>query len=306
LSILYVKISLKFKIFEIKIIKGEIMSKIGVAVCGNSGIDYMVHDKEIRKFRSLLLIENKEYEDFVDINADDFYAQLKQNPDLDIHTAQTSTGYLVDMYNEMHSAGYDELIIITISKELSGTYQNAVLAAGMVDIKIHVFDSTSLSYVEALMAITAKKMADQGKTVKEILDEITFIRDHNHIIVAVDTLKYLVKNGRLSNASGLLGSLLKIKPLLEVSKAGKVETLTKIRTTAKAREEMKRIFLAEVKGKKIVPFIVYTNNMQEMFDIKDEYEAEGLEDMLLIPLTPVVGCHAGPGTMGVGYIERRH
>lgn len=282
------------------------MSKIGVAVCGNSGIDYLDHDKDIRVFRSLLVIENKEYEDFVDINADDFYAQLDKNPDLDIHTAQTSTGYLVDLYNEMHESGDDELIIITISKELSGTYQNAVLAAGMVDFDVHVFDSLSLSYVEALMAMTAKKMADEGHSVPEILDELTFIRDHNHIYVAVDTLKYLVKNGRLSNASGLIGSLLKIKPLLEIGKNGKVETVTKIRTTKKAREEMKRRYLEEIKDKDVMSFIIYTNNMQEMQTVKSEYESEGIGPIHLIPLTPVVGCHAGPGTMGVAYIEKRH
>ncbi len=281
------------------------MSKIGVAVCGNSGLDYLEHDKEIRIFRSLLIIENKEFEDFVDISADDFYSQLDKNPDLDIHTAQTSTGYLVDLYNEMHATGYDELIIITISNELSGTYQNAILAAGMVDFKVHVFDSLSLSYVEALMGLRAKEMADAGKTVEEILEELEFIRDHNRIYVCVDTLKYLVKNGRLSNASGLIGSLLKIKPLLEVAANGKVETITKIRTTSKAREEMKRRYLEEVKDIEVIPFIVYTNNLEEMKEIKKEYEAAGIKDILMIPLTPVVGCHAGPGTMGVGYIEKR-
>ncbi len=301
----YVKIYLKFKIFDMQIKKGDIMSKIGVAVCGNSGIDYLVHDKEIRKFRSLLVIEEKEFEDFIDIDAENFYNQLVKNPDLDIHTAQTSTGYLVEMYQEMHNAGYDELLIITISRELSGTYQNAVLAANMVDIKVHIYDSVSLSYVEAFMAMTAKKMADKGKTVEEIFEELDYIRDHNHIYVCVDTLKYLVKNGRLSNASGLLGSLLKIKPLLEVSKGGKVETIVKIRTTSKAREELKKRLLSETKGKDVIPFIIYTNNLKDMFEIKEDYESEGLKDVLLIPLTPVVGCHAGPGTMGVGYIERR-
>ncbi len=281
------------------------MGKIGVAVCGNSGLDYLDRDEGIEIFRSLLVIEEKEFEDFVDINADDFYRQLDENPDLDIHTAQTSTGYLVNLYTKMHEAGNDELIIITISKELSGTYQNAILAAGMVDFKVHVFDSMSVSYVEALMAINAKKMADQGKSVEEILVELKYIRDHNHIFVAVDTLKYLVKNGRLSNASGFIGSLLKIKPLLEISKKGKVESLTKIRTTKKAREEMKHRFLHEVKDKDVTAFIVYTNNRDEMEEVKAEYEAAGISEVLLIPLTPVVGCHAGPGTMGVGYIERR-
>lgn len=281
------------------------MSKIGVAVCGNSGIDYLVHDKDIRKFRSLLIIEDKEYEDFVDVTAEDFYKQLDKNPDLEIHTAQTSTGYLVKMYNEMHEAGYDEIIAITISSELSGTYQNAKLAAGMVDFKVHVFDSLSLSYVEALMAMTAKKMADEGKEVIEILGELEHIRDYNHIYVCVDTLKYLVKNGRLSNATGLIGSILKIKPLLEVSKLGKVETIEKIRTTKKAREAMKKKFFTEVHDKDIIPFLVYTNNLADVLEIKEEYEEAGLKDILLIPLTPVVGCHAGPGTMGVGYVERR-
>lgn len=280
------------------------MEKIGVAVCGNSGIDYLVHDKEIRVFRSLLNIGREEYEDFVDISSDDFYARLVKNPDLDISTAQTSTGKILEMYEEMKAAGYNKLLIVTISKQLSGTYQNAVLAAKMIDIEVHVYDSFSLTYVEALMAMTAKKMADKGKSLEEILVELDKIKDNNHVYITVDTLKYLVKNGRLSGVAGALGSLLKLRPLLHLSKAGKVETLAKIRTTAKAREELKQRILTEVKDKDVIPFIVYTNNMEEMMDLKDELEGLGLKDVLLIPLTPVVGCHAGPGTMGVGYIEK--
>ena len=280
------------------------MERIGVAVCGNSGIDYLVHDKEIRKFRSLLNIEKKEYEDFIEINSDDFYSRLEKNPDLDISTSQTSTGKILEMCEEMKNAGYTKLIVITISKLLSGTYQNAVLAAKMIDIEVIVYDSLSLTYVEALMAMTAKKMADEKKSAEEIIAQLDKIRDNNHVYITVNTLKYLVKNGRLSGVAGAIGSLLKLRPLLHLSKEGKVETLDKIRTTSKAREELKQRFLTEVKDKNVIPFIVYTNNMAEMLDLKDELETHGLNDILLIPLTPVVGCHAGPGTMGVGYIEK--
>jgi len=280
------------------------MEKIGVAVCGNSGIDYLVHDKEIRVFRSLLNIEKKEYEDFVEISSDDFYERLVKNPNLDISTAQTSTGKILEMYEEMKAAGYTKLLVITISKLLSGTYQNAVLAAKMIDIEVIVYDSLSLTYVEALMAMIAKKMADEKSSVEEILVELDKIRDNNHVYITVDTLKYLIKNGRLSGVAGALGSLLKLRPLLHISKEGKVDTVSKIRTTSKAREELKQRILAEVKGKDVITFIVYTNNMAEMLDLKDELEALGLDNVLLIPLTPVVGCHAGPGTMGVGYIEK--
>ncbi len=280
------------------------MEKIGVAVCGNSGIDYLVHDKEIRKFRSLLNIGSKEFEDFVDISSDDFYALLEKNPDLDISTAQTSTGKLLEMYEEMKAVGYNKLLIITISKMLSGTYQNAILAAKMIDIDVIVYDSLSLTYVESFMAMTAKNMADQSKSMEEIVAQLDKIRDNNHVYITVNTLKYLVKNGRLSGVAGALGSLLKLRPLLHISKDGKVVTLDKIRTTTKAREELKQRILSEVKGKNVISFIVYTNNMEEMLDLKDELETQGLTDILLIPLTPVVGCHAGPGTMGVGYIEK--
>ncbi len=280
------------------------MDKIGVAVCGNSGIDYLVHDKEIRKFRSILFVDNEQYEDFVEISSDEFYSRLVKNPDLDISTAQTSTGKILEMYEEMKEAGYNKLIVITISKQLSGTYQNAVLAAKMIDIDVVVYDTLSLTYVEAYMAMTARKMAVEGKSVEEILTQLDKIRDNNHVLIAVDTLKYLVKNGRLSNVAGALGSLLKLKPLLHISKEGKVDTLAKIRTTSKARAELQDRFFKEIEGKDVIPFIVYTNNMEEMLDLKDELEAKGVPDVLLIPLTPVVGCHAGPGTMGVGYIER--
>lgn len=282
------------------------MSKIGVAVCGNSGLDYLVHDKEIRIFRSHLLIGEEEYEDFVEITSDDFYDRITKNPDLDVHTAQTSTGLIHEMYEEMVNAGYDELVIITISKHLSGTYQNAVLAAKMLeDVPVHIFDSLSVSYVEALMAMTAKQMADKGSSVTDILKKLEFIRDHNHIYVTVDTLKYLVKNGRLSNAQGFLGSLLKLKPLLHVSKEGKVVTMDKIRTTAKAREVMVNNVREEIQGKKVELFLIYTNNMGDMIDFQEELtQIEGIDDVKLIPLTPVVGCHAGPGTMGLGYIEK--
>jgi len=280
------------------------MGKIGVAVCGNSGIDYAMHDKKIRIFRSVLVIENKEYEDFVEISSDEFYEKLEKNPDLDIHTAQTSTGKIHEMYTEMKADGYDELIVITISKHLSGTYQNAILAAKMMDdMVIHVFDSLSVSYVEAKMAHLAQMMANEGKTAPEILDKLETLRDNNHLFVTVDTLKYLVKNGRLSGAAGFFGTLLKLKPLLEVSKEGKVVTLDKIRTTQKAREEMVTRFLKEIEGKNVEIFLVYTNNYDEINEIKKDLLAKtGVKDIRMVPLTPVVGCHAGPGTMALGYV----
>jgi len=280
------------------------MKKIGIAVDGNSGIDYLERDKEIRIFRSHLLIEQKEYEDFVGISSDEFYGRLKENTDLDISTTQTSTGNILEMYEEMKASGYEQLLIITISKELSGTYQNAVLAAKMIDIDVRVYDSKSVSYIQAYMALTAQRMVKEGKDIEQIISKLDYIRDHNHIYITVDTLKYLVKNGRLSNVAGAIGSLLKLKPLLEVNDEGKVKTVAKIRTTKKARNLLIDKFIEEIKDKDVLTFVVYTNNKNEMKDFSKILQEKGVKDILLVPLTPVVGTHAGPGTMGVGYIER--
>lgn len=296
---------LNFKVFELKKIKKErIMGKIGIAVCGNSGIDYAMHDKKIKIFRSVLVMEGKEYEDFVDINADDFYDKLVKEPDIDIHTAQTSTGHIYEMYEAFRAEGCDELIVICISQHLSGTYQNAVLAAKMAEgMNIHVFDSKTVSYVEAKMAHVAQKMVNEGKNAEEILQVLESIRDNNHIFVAVDTLKYLVKNGRLSGAAGFFGQMLKLKPLLEVSKEGKVVTLDKIRTTQRARQEMMDRFIAEIAGKNVELFFIYTNNYDEVSEMKQQLiDRSGIKEVRMVPLTPVVGCHAGPGTMGLGYV----
>ncbi|MCF7923675.1 MAG: DegV family protein [Candidatus Izimaplasma sp.] len=280
------------------------MNKIGVAVCGNSGIDYLDRDSAIRIFRSVLFIDQEQYEDYVEISSDEFYKRIKDNPDLNTSTAQTSTGKILEMYEEMKASGYETLIVITISKELSGTYQNAVLASKMIEMDIRIFDSLSVSYVEAYMALTAQSMADAGKSAEDILTELERIRDNNHIYVTVDTLKYLVKSGRLSNVAGAIGSLLKLKPLLEVTDDGKVKTVTKIRTTKKARKVLVERLIEEIKDKDVITFVVYTNNKLEMEEFKKELEENGVKDILLVPLTPVVGTHAGPGTMGVGYIEK--
>ena len=114
------------------------MSKIGLLVCGNSGIDYIDHQYDISVMRSILFIGEKEYFDYVDIQAEEFYKMLLENPDLTPSTAQAATGVIMEQYQEMLDKGYDELLVITVSQKLSGTYDGAVMAANTFDEKITV------------------------------------------------------------------------------------------------------------------------------------------------------------------------
>lgn len=292
---------MKFKQFEGE---GKMSEKIGLVVCGNSGVDYMKLDYPVKMIRSTLNLGGKEYEDYVDIQAKEFYDVIVNNPDIDVSTSQTSTGKIASVYEELKEEGYTDVIVVVISAKLSGTYQGAILAKDLVHgINVYVIDSRSVSYGEAYLIIEAINMIKSGHKTREIIDRLEKIRDNIYIYVLVDTLKYLVKNGRLSSTSGFLGTLLKIKPLLHIQKDGSLVPYEKIRTTSKAQARLIEIIQHEIEGKNVLMFIVYTNNEDKAKEIKAQISALRPEMQIeLVPLTPVVGAHAGPGTIGVGYI----
>ncbi len=283
------------------------MSKIGLLVCGNSGIDYIDHKYDIDVIRSILLFGTEEYTDFVDITADEFYTKLA-NSDVVPSTAQAATGVILEQYEAMRDKGYDELLVVTLSEHLSGTYQGCVLAASMIeDCKVTVFDSKTVTYPEVRMVFEAAKMIEAGATIEEILPELERIRDNCHIYFAVNTLKYLVANGRLSGASGFVGGLLKIKPLLEVTKEGKVVSAEKIRTFKKAVARVIERVLEDIEGKDVEVFTIHAQADEEA-DRVIALLKEARPDLKVItknPLTPVVGAHVGPGVVGIGYIVNK-
>jgi DegV family protein with EDD domain len=278
--------------------------KIGLVVCGNSGVDYLKLDYPVRLIRSTLNLAGKEYEDYVDIQAKEFYETVVNNPDIDISTSQTSTGKIASVYEELREEGYTDIITVVISSKLSGTYQGAILAKDMVTgVNVYVIDSRTVSYGEAYLIMEAIKMIKAGSKTRDIIDKLEKIRDNIYIYVLVDTLKYLVKNGRLSATSGFVGTLLKIKPLLHIQKDGSLVPYEKIRTTNKAQARLIEIIHNDIEGKNVIVFIVYTNNEEKALEVKQQIlQTRPDVTIEVVPLTPVVGAHAGPGTLAVGYI----
>jgi len=250
----------------------------------------------------------KEYIDYEELTAKQFYEMLEADSSLFPRTAMASTGTMLEAYEKLRDEGCDEAIFITISSKMSGIYENGVLAAKMVEgIKVTVFDSKTVGYLQCKMAFTAHDMAKAGKSMDEIVEELSYIRDHNHIYFAVKDLKYLVKNGRLSNAAGFVADVLKIKPLLEIDKAGAVVSIEKIRTFSKAVDRVFDKFLEETKGKKIEPFIIHANNPESAEYLRQKVlaarpELKEVEDYYL---TPAVGAHSGPKAITIGYLLLR-
>ena len=212
------------------------------------------------------------------------------------------------MFENIKNLGYKSIICITISSKLSGTVNAMRLAGTMVeDIDVYTIDSKFVSYVEVWMVLEAKRLLESGMDASLVASEISLIPERCRVYVCVDTLKFLVKNGRLNGVAGFLGSFLKLKPLLEFDNDGALVTKEKIRTLPKAKARTMEILLSEIKGKNIILIGVYTNNKEEVNALLEQVKANAndcnLVDVVLCPLTPVVGAHAGPGTFALGYIE---
>ena len=279
------------------------MKKIAVAVTSTSGVDYLKEKDQVLTARLTVTFDRKEFVDYTEIKADDFYQMMLASPNADIHTSQVSTGQFAELFEKVKKDGFDELLVITLSSKLSGTYQGAILAKELVPgLRVEVFDSKSVSYGEAILAQHALKMVKSGASIEEIVKKLEEVRDHTKIYVLVDTLKYLVKNGRLSSTAGLLGTLLKIKPLLKIMEDGSLKPYEKIRTTTKAQQRILEVILQETEGYDVEYFVAYTTNLDKAEFFKKEIETKRPgAHVTLYPLTPVVGAHAGPGTLGLGY-----
>ncbi len=281
--------------------------KIGLVVDTNACLDYFDYDPKIRIIRSRIHLNDEEFLDHIELSAEQFYARLKQDKSITPKTSQPPTEAFKEAYLALKDEGCSDIIVVTISQHMSGIYGSAQIAAkGIEGLNVHVFDSRSVAFIEAKMVLDAYDLIQHGHNVEDILTHLAYIRDHNQVFIAVDTLAYLVKNGRLSNAQGFLGSMMKIKPLLHISKEGKVETLEKIRTFSKALDAVIAKFLEETEGLDVEPFIVHAANPEAKDRVIEALKKARpeLKDIFTMPLTPAVGAHAGPGAIGLGYIKK--
>lgn len=281
--------------------------KIAVVTCSNACLDYIDHPYDVRVFRSALHLGDEQFLDFVDISADEFYQRLEDDSSVFPSSSYMPLGQMIEVYEELKEEGYTHVIVITISKKMSGIFNASLMAANEVEgLEVKVFDSKTVTYPQALMVLKACEMVEQGYELEEIFEELKYIRDNNKIYFAVNTLTYLVKNGRLGNASGFIGNALRIKPVLTIED-GQVETVEKIRTFGKAVQHVLDLYFEETKGKDVVPYIIHANNYETrdfMVEKLQEHDPS-LEEVVSVPLTAVVGAHSGPKTIGIGYYIKK-
>jgi len=235
--------------------------------------------------------------DGVDITPTEFYRRL---PNATTHptTSQPSPGRFAEAYSAL-LADHDAIVSIHISEKLSGTFESAQQAADMTDpTRVHVIDSQVVSMGLGLVTLAAATMAAAGSEAEAIVDKVESMRAEVQTYFSVATLEFLRRGGRIGRASALLGSVLQVKPVLCI-RDGLVTPLERVRTFERALSRVVELARAVDRGKGICAIVGHAGADADAERVGRELEPIA-ETLMIQPLGPVVGAHAGPGVVGVG------
>ena len=243
--------------------------------------------------------------DGVDIDPPTFYSRLRTAAVFPT-TSQPSAGEFENFFRETAS-GADGVVGAFVTSKLSGTVDNALAAkARLAELPIRVVDSLSTSMGLGFIVLAAARAAAAGKSLDEVVAVAEDIRDRVHLIFAVDTLEYLHRGGRIGGAKWLVGTALNIKPLLHITD-GTIEPLAQVRTKRKAIAQMLEVVQERLGGKRIAEIAVLDVDTPEEGATVTEQVRErfGVSTVYRTTVSPAIGTHAGPGTVGIAFYAER-
>ena len=262
--------------------------------------------KEYNIYTSYLMVVfgQESYQEFKELKPDKFVELLNAQEELPT-TSQPVLGLTIELYENLLKEGYDEIIHITISSGLSGSYQSAVNASSIVNTeKIHVFDSKTVSFPQGGLAIVASKLAKHGKDATSIITELENIRETTFVKATVKTLENLKKGGRLSNASAILGGVLQIKPIIAMSGEGKLEAVAKVRTFKRALQMLIETTKDANLNESYEIAIMHVLNKEDATALKSAitqiYPNIAIH---ILPLSLVLSAHVGEGTIALTWVR---
>ena len=288
------------------------MSKIAIITDSNSGIT----QKEAEQLGIFVvpmpfMINGEDFFEDINLTQDQFYEKLAE--DASVSTSQPTPESLLTLWDKVLK-DYDQIIYIPMSSGLSGSCQSAyMLAQEEYEGKVFVIDNQRISVTQRQSALDAKAMADAGYTAEQIKDKLLEMALDASIYIMLDTLHYLKKGGRITPAAAALGTLLRLKPVLQIQ-GEKLDAFAKARTTAQGKSIMINAIKADIEnrfgGMEAGDFIIagaYTNNLEAAQEWKKEVEAAFPgHEMHMDPLSLSVGCHIGPGALAVTVSKKLH
>jgi DegV family protein with EDD domain len=280
------------------------MSKVAIVTDSTAYLpDDLVSAYNITVVPLVVIWGDETLEDNIDIGPAEFYERLSGTKVMP-STSQATIKAFADVFEKLHSEGY-EILTLVISAGLSGTLDSAIQAKAMVpDATIELVDSELTSIPLAFMALSAARAAKRGASLAECKAIAEAIREHSEVFFAVDTLEFLHRGGRIGGATRFLGTALNLKPILYLEN-GKIEALERVRTSKKAHQRLIDLVAERLDGKSPVNMVGVVSAAAEtaanalLGEVKSKFSPN---EIMLANLSPVIGTHTGPGTVGIAYV----
>ena len=282
------------------------MGKVAVMTDSNSGITQKAgKELGIYVLPMPFYIDEKLYFEDITLSQEAFYEKLAS--DCEISTSQPSPVNVMEMWDTALKE-YEEIVYIPMSSGLSGSFETAAMLAQDYDGKVHVLNNQRISVTQEQSVYDAIHLAEQGKNAEEIKEILEREKMVSSIYLMVDTLKYLKKGGRITPAAAALGTVLNLKPVLQIQ-GEKLDSYAKVRGIKAAKRTMYRAIREDLEtrfaGKNMVLGLAYSSSEDAVQNWRQEMEEQfpGYQ-ILQNPLSLSVSCHTGPGSVGVTCMER--
>lgn len=234
------------------------------------------------------------YRDKIDMSNEEFYERLIAADEFPT-TSQPAPGVFVEAYEALYA--YDDILVLTVSRKFSGTYDSAVSAAGMIERPVEVLDTKSAEMGSGLILREALREIDEGRQFKDVRRAAESAIERCNLLFAVGTLEYLAKSGRVGHARRLVGAALDIRPVLRIEDG---EVVPHKRT--RGRKRQMAAIVEEVRPAAEAGRPLYFGHVGAPELLSELAERLGVEERLVAEIGGVVGSHVGPGAYGVAYL----
>ena len=283
------------------------MNKVAIVTDSTTAIpDSIARENNLTIVPLNLIWDGQSYLDGIEITPLEFYERLVKSETLPT-TSQPSVGMFAQSYTRLIEQGFDILTIV-ISEKLSGTYQSAIQAAeDFPRNRITVLDSKQGSMPLSLAVLMTAQAAQRGATLLECTNLAKDICNRVRTLFIVDTLEYLHKGGRIGGAARLIGTALKMKPILEI-KDGVIDSFDKVRTSRKAIERVFEVAETELGKQGTIEYLgIVTANAPQVGDefLSMAHQRFHVRNEFVGLISPVIGAHVGPGTVGFVYVPAK-
>ena len=279
------------------------MKSIAVITDSNCGMS-MAQAEELGLYMLPMpfFMNGKEYLEEVDMDQAEFFRRLEEDPTIKVSTSQPSIESISALWDKLLK-DYDEIVHIPMSSGLSGSCQTASMLAEDYNGRVRVVNNQRISGTIRYSAIEALQQAKNGMSAAEIGDWLEATRFDSSIYITVATLKFLKQGGRITPAAAAIGTLLKLKPVLQIQ-GEKLDAFAKARTMAQAKKIMTQAIKDDIAnrfGENINLDVIHSHNLEAA----EEFRKEALEafpnvkEVRIFPLSLSVSCHIGPGSLAL-------